>query len=805
MTTTMMKRLLLLTIWVWVILTACQPSSTSSPFDTSDLPTIKGKASYLASPFVTAGDRLYMVGHQDGKFPDLGWHVQDEMGGIWAHPIKLMDGFTLGVQQGNDMYCLTEADTFINYPFANRHRYTKGIADLEIDRLQFVPDGQAGIVILYQITHQQATPLDLTLHLAGMVDLRPVWLGERTGLGDEEDQLTWDEAASVLVGKDEANRGEVRFGSTVAASGHEIGTPICDFEHVGKGKTGTITYQIQVGANETFAFPLFIANDQETSNQLTTNFAQLFEEKKQRFVQLKQKAELRIPDLEIEQTFEWLKYNTDWLIQEVPGVGRGLTAGIPDYPWWFGADTEYALKGAIAIGRKELVYETIDLIHRISDTLNGNGRILHEVSTNGAVFNPGNINETPQFASLIWHVYEWTGDKAFLEKYYPTVQKGLNWLMMEKDKDGNLLPDGFGMMEIHGLNSEMIDVAAYTQRAFADAAKMAQQLGLADDEDRYKDMASQLEEKINTDFWVGEFNSYADFVGTTAQARHLIEDAIVRADTLDKPWAVEELEATQAQIASYPATQKQGFVLHHNWVVNTPMEMGISPAAYAIPALNTGSQFVNPFGMFVTGIDRDETAGQDMGSFAADKKIFSYTGAVMTLPTGVQAVAENNYGRPDEALDYLQRMTRSFSYAFPGSMYEVSPDFGMIVQAWNIYSFGVPIIQQFFGVKPQAYKQTIVIQPQMPSTWNEAELKQVEVGDNVISIRYERVGEGMKMNISQTKENWKVIVKVPEKTYKSCEVNGNTISLDASLASDQRWRKFEQVALTGTSWEVRLK
>ncbi|MEO1805603.1 MAG: glycogen debranching protein [Bacteroidota bacterium] len=801
----MMKRLLLLTIWVWVILTACQPSSTSSPFDTSDLPTIKGKASYLASPFVTAGDRLYMVGHQDGKFPDLGWHVQDEMGGIWAHPIKLMDGFTLGVQQGNDMYCLTEADTFINYPFANRHRYTKGIADLEIDRLQFVPDGQAGIVILYQITHQQATPLDLTLHLAGMVDLRPVWLGERTGLGDEEDQLTWDEAASVLVGKDEANRGEVRFGSTVAASGHEIGTPICDFEHVGKGKTGTITYQIQVGANETFAFPLFIANDQKTYNQLTTNYAQLFEEKKQRFAQLKQKAELNIPDPELAETFEWLKYNTDWLIQEVPGVGRGLTAGIPDYPWWFGADTEYALKGAIAIGRKELVYETIDLIHRISDTLNGNGRILHEVSTNSAVFNPGNINETPQFASLIWHVYEWTGDKAFLEKYYPTVQKGLNWLMTEKDKDGNLLPDGFGMMEIHGLNSEMIDVAAYTQRAFADAAKMAQQLGLADDEDRYKDMASQLEEKINTDFWVGEFNSYADFVGTTAQARHLIEDAIVRADTLDKPWAVEELEATQAQIASYPATQKQGFVLHHNWVVNTPMEMGISPAAYAIPALNTGSQFVNPFGMFVTGIDRDETAGQDMGSFAADKKIFSYTGAVMTLPTGVQAVAENNYGRPDEALDYLQRMTRSFSYAFPGSMYEVSPDFGMIVQAWNIYSFGVPIIQQFFGVKPQAYKQTIVIQPQMPSTWNEAELKQVEVGDNVISIRYERVGEGMKMNISQTKENWKVIVKVPEKTYKSCEVNGNTISLDASLTSDQRWRKFEQVALTGTSWEVRLE
>ena len=41
----------------------------------SGLPTIEGRPEYLASPFVTAGDRVYVVGHQDGTFPDLGWHV----------------------------------------------------------------------------------------------------------------------------------------------------------------------------------------------------------------------------------------------------------------------------------------------------------------------------------------------------------------------------------------------------------------------------------------------------------------------------------------------------------------------------------------------------------------------------------------------------------------------------------------------------------------------------------------------------------------------------------------------------------
>lgn len=38
---------------------------------TSGMPYIEGKTEYLTSPFVTAGDRVYMVGYQDGSFPDL--------------------------------------------------------------------------------------------------------------------------------------------------------------------------------------------------------------------------------------------------------------------------------------------------------------------------------------------------------------------------------------------------------------------------------------------------------------------------------------------------------------------------------------------------------------------------------------------------------------------------------------------------------------------------------------------------------------------------------------------------------------
>jgi len=46
-------------------------------------------------PYVTGGDRAYLIGTQDGNFPDMGHHVPGEMGGLWLHPIKLIDGFGL--------------------------------------------------------------------------------------------------------------------------------------------------------------------------------------------------------------------------------------------------------------------------------------------------------------------------------------------------------------------------------------------------------------------------------------------------------------------------------------------------------------------------------------------------------------------------------------------------------------------------------------------------------------------------------------------------------------------------------------
>lgn len=753
-----------------------------------DVPRIEGSLEYLDSPYVTAGNRVYAVGHQDGSFPPLGWHIKGEMGGVWNHPIKLLDGFRAEVRLDSTTYPLEKAERFLNFPFANQHEYTLSDLGLKIHRTQFVPDNKEGMLVEYLVSNESGERLSFDFHFFAESDLRPTWLGEENGVIDGKDIAGFKKPEGYWQFKDGINPWYVLVGSNEPFSGAKK-----QFAEAGsKVAKRSIVYSLDIPKGKSKVLTLAIAGSYTSAESAKKTYKELLvhkdsylEEKKSRYAKIESQTRLHIPDSALQQCFEWLKYNSDWLVRTVPEVGTGIGAGIPDYPWWFGVDSEYALQGYMAIGQEEIVNKTIHLLDSLSTVTNGNGRIVHEVSTNGIVFNRGNINETPQFALLIAEIYRWNGDQDFLKKYFPTVEKGLEWLLAEKDKDQNGFPDGFGMMEIHGLDSEMIDVAAYTQKALEEASFMSEELGMNDKAAEYHIKAQALQKSINNQFWSEEFSSYADFIGTDKQALHLIEDALVRADTLNKPWAVEELELTKQKILANPSSQARPFVLHHNWVVNTPMEMGIADKDKALKALETTKKFVNPFGVFVTGIDRDESAGTDDGSFKGSKA-FSYTGAVMTLPTGVQAIAENNYGRPDQALDYLQRMTRSFSYALPGSMYEVSPDYGMVVQAWNIYSFAVPIVRQFFGIQPMASKKEVIIAPQMPSSWKYAQLENVKIADNILDIDYKIDGEVLTLVVEQSIPEWKITVDskklLPGKKLILQRINGKDVEVELAEA-----------------------
>lgn len=756
-----------------VLFIGCQQivqSNTNQNF--SDIlknsPRIEGKQEYLQSPFSTTGNRVYMVGHQDGTFPDLGWHIEGEMGGIWNHPIKLMDGFDIQITEASESFKLNKADKFTNYPVANVHSFSWKDKKLEIERWQFVPDDKQGLIVQL-IIKNHGKERNLNLKFTGHPDIIPTWLGDETGMEDGKDQSVFDSEKKLWKVKDDLNEWYALFGNDKETS-------------VEKTSLNTLEDTISLKAEETYVINYVIAgsytSEQEaytTYNDIKNNMNSYLTAKRERYEELANRSKLTVPDKDIEQAFEWIKYSCDWTIRTIPEVGSGMCAGLPDYPWWFSCDAEYALKNHMAFGQFETAYNTIHLLDSISEVTNGNGRIAHEISTNGAVFNKGNVNETPQFASLIWDLYKWTGDINFLKRYFPTVKKGLNWVMTERDENNNLLPDGYGMMEIEGLDGEMIDISAYLQRAFIDASKMASEIGDNKLADEYKTKAIALKEKINSVFWSEESKSYGDFIATDEQALKTIANAIERAEDMKQPWVIEELKKKQKYIKENPSSEIRAFAIYHSYVVNTPMEMNFADEDKALIALETAKKFTSQFGVYVTGIDKD-TREDTNNENVERESAFSYESAVMPMNAGVLAVSENNYGRPNEALDYIKKTTTTFSYAYPGGMYEVSPDFGMMNQTFNNYAYGVPIVNQFFGIDPQAAKKKVVIKPQMPDTWDNASLENVLIADNTISVYYTKSDGLLTLRVEQENSDWEVEIILPkEDNINSFEVTKSSV------------------------------
>jgi glycogen debranching enzyme len=436
-----------------------------------------------------------------------------------------------------------------------------------------------------------------------------------------------------------------------------------------------------------------------------------------------------------------------------------------EYPWWFGTET-YSLQALTATGDFELAKQTLRLLKNQSMKANGNGRILHELTTNGAVSNPGNTQETAQFILTIGRLFEWTGDVDFAREMYPAMKLGIHWLLTDMDQNRNLFPEGYGIMEVYGLNAELIDVAVYTQQALKATAQIAAILDEPDAAERYQQLASQLARKINESFWVPEEGSYADFYGSKTQAISAAEGAIkqIRLKGADKLTQRDKeligyYEGLKQKFSAMPDSSR-GWLTNKNWVITTPMETGIAPRARAIQLLDKILQEnVGKYGPFLSATDKQ---------------------AMMTISTGVQAVSEANYGRTDQALWYVDKIVQTFNRILPGSISEMMPDYGCFAIAWTSYGIVVPLIQHVFGVQPDAIKKTVVFDPHVPTGWEDMSIQDLPVGTTMVSFSRARTSRGIEYGFQVKEDGWNVVLKgegLPGARY---YLNGKPVSLTSS-------------------------
>jgi len=743
----------------------------------SNIKGLKGNGDYL---YTTAGNMLYSIGNQFGNFPETGFHVPGEMGGIWQHPIKLLDGFQLSI---NDSI-LTKSEQFTAYPFASQFDYQQS-QEVSVKRTDFVPDSLPVLAIEYIISNKTSGLKDMNVSLYINSDLRPVWLGERSGMIDSRDTLLGVQDNNIVIIKDSLNEWYAGISSetdnfTVKNSKNSL--------LKGKGvsiKLGIPIFKLK--ANEKKIIRFYISGSTKNITEVDQNLKiakeniqNLFAKKKQRYAEIDDRARITIPDTLLMKAYQWGKYNTDWLIRDVPGMGQGLNAGLPDYPWFFSNDQSSAFNALVGTIEPQLFYNSWEMLLRISKEYNNNsGRIIHEVSTNGQVYDKGRMEESQEFINTAWKVFKWTGNKVFLKIYYEQGKKVWKFLQ-EHDTNNNLYIEGYGGVEIEGLDDEMLDVAYHTQVFLQTMSEMALVFNESDLSSEYSEKAQILKKKINDDWWNKSENRYFDFIANKNKALQLIDIALEkRVNNNRNKWAKEKLLELKANIRNGKYNEK-GYSVYYNPSTGV-LTSDVADKEKAVKYLESVPFFTNKYGLYISGIARPDDITLEESSVAHRLKgEFNYHEAIMVGATSGLAIAECKYRGADFAMVYINKILNNFSFATPGTTYEVSPDYGMFVQAWNVSGINIPLIQYFFGVNPMAYNKEITIKPDMPSDWKYARLERLLIGNNKLLIDFKQVNNKQVYTIGNSQEGWVVHFKLP-KSANYVKVNGKEIKADSGI------------------------
>ena len=747
-----MRRPALTAILSLVLLAAFAVGPCVAQSSTETLAPISNQGRTKQQPYVTAGDRMFLIGTQDGNFPDMGQHVPGEMAGLWLPPIKLIDAFRASIEEAgtDERIPLAESTEMVAHPYGNRFIYGRVLDAIDVERFQFSPDRRPGLIVQYRLKNSSDRARTLHLQWSVKTDLRPGWYADRLGIQDGQDLVEWRANEGLFVARDTDNPWFCVWGALSSTDARRIEHPPA-VHTKGRGVTAASSHAVTVGAHST-ATLTFVVSGSTTGlsdavsgyNYLSEHHVDLLAQKAVHYDSIIKRARLTIPDPRLQEVYNWSRINMEWLVRDVPGIGRGLSGGFMEYPWWFGTET-YSVQALTATGDFELAKQTLRLLRNQSDKVNGNGRIVHEITPDGAVSNPGNTQETAQFILTVGKLFQWTGDREFAREMYPAMQRGINWLMGEMDQDKDLFPEGYGIMEVYGLNAELIDVAVYTQQALESAARIAEVLHDTDTRDRYRKLAANLKGRINQQFWIEQDGTYADFHGSRSQAVSAADGAIKQiglkgADKLtqrDKD-LIAHYKRLKAEISAMPEGDR-GWITNKNWVIATPMETAIAPPARAIQLLDK--------------IRRDNSGEYGPYLSAVEKQ------AMMTIATGVQAVAEGNYGRTDQAMWYVDRIVQTFNRVAPGSISEMMPDYGCFTIAWTSYGIVLPLIEHVMGIRPDAADKTIMFEPHLPAGWEDISIEDLPVGDNLVSFSRTRTEAGVIYDIEVKDSGWSFVLR----------------------------------------------
>jgi glycogen debranching enzyme len=143
-------------------------------------------------------------------------------------------------------------------------------------------------------------------------------------------------------------------------------------------------------------------------------------------------------DKDLNQAFEFAKYNIKLLKHYQPGLGPGYFAGLPRFPEFFGRDTFWSIPGILMSGDFEGVKAAINTFIRhqssVKTETKGVGEIPHEIWLTGEP-NYYSGDSTLLFIHSLYDYYKWTGDLNYIKNAFDSIKLAVEW-GIKKCKNG---------------------------------------------------------------------------------------------------------------------------------------------------------------------------------------------------------------------------------------------------------------------------------------------------------------------------------------------------------------------------------
>jgi hypothetical protein len=616
-----------------------------------------------AAPFILAGPRLYAIGYGSGEIGPIGTeHVVGEMGGIWAHPLKVADGFTLALRSPDGAPLALDNGLFSEGPA--EIAWTWSTSALRLLRRDRVLPGEPAYASMVTLANESGATATGTLEVTAHLKFLGCWFGGQPATGG-----TYAMSDALVLGHDQ---GLPAWGIALGAAVPPDNTQVAPNE---RGATVTLEYRftLEPGASRVWLLLLCVSQDggeaaatarwRERIDGAATHFADDDDP-------LAGLPRLASEDGDLARDVALAQANLRLLEADNRELGLYFLAGLPEYPQLFGCDTAYSIPGAVAAGFTITTRSALMSLARYATQ--ACGRVPHEITTNGRIFHPGNIQETPQLTIAVWDYLRWTGDLDLVRQLFPTLREGLTAYLPAIGGPDPRYPIGDGMVERLGMGSRKLDSACYHIAGLRVLARLAAALD-EPDAAGYVTTADAVQRDFERDWWLEEAGLYADSMHTDGRLQ-----------------------------------------LDGHWTQVLPVQLGLASPERAEQVLaRIEETFVNQWGLVHTR-GREEL--------------------VWTLPTGLLALAAFKMGRAERGLALARSIAQTAHHGTLGTFKELIPEGLCFVQLWSAALYLQVIFEGLLGLQPDALAHALTITPALPPDHPPVSVRGLRVGAHQVTL-----------------------------------------------------------------------